>query len=120
MAKTQQTRRKQRDKADRLFSLYIRARDRVCQKCGASKEQGQLQCAHIFGRRYFGTRWDPDNAVCLCAGCHKSFTHDPIRWEDWCIERMGEAKYLEVRARAQAVTKPDYEAIIYRLEEALG
>lgn len=113
---SQATRRTQRNKADRLFSVYIRHRDRVCQKCGQSEH---LQCAHIFSRRYFGTRWDAENALALCVGCHKYFTHAPIEWEDWILARIGEEKYRELRARAQAVTKPDYEAIIYRLAKAL-
>lgn len=103
-----------RNKADRLFSLYIRGRDRVCVKCG---RQVNLQCAHVFSRRYMNVRFDPRNAVTLCAGCHKYFTHNPIEWEDFMVERMGTVAYSELRADARRTdTRVDYEAIIEWLE----
>lgn len=106
-----------RNKADRLFSLYIR-RGGVCDRCGASDPK-QLQCAHIFSRRYFATRWEEDNAMPLCKGCHVYFTHNPIQWEDFCRERLG-PRYDTLRQQAQDPTyKPDYEEIIARLQVLL-
>jgi hypothetical protein len=58
--------RKARDKADDLFAELIRSRG-YCQRCGKTE---RLQCAHIITRIHAPTRCLPQNAWCLCAGCH--------------------------------------------------
>lgn len=70
-----------RNKADALFSKFIR-RGGVCQaaerthiKCG-----GPLQCAHLTTRSHTALRFDEMNALCLCAGHHRYFTHRPFEW----------------------------------------
>lgn len=88
---------------DREFSLFIRERDRVCQRCGKDRN---LQCAHIVSRTYRKTRWDPDNAMALCFGCHKTFTHWPLEWEAFVITRMGEEGYRELKLKAQDTVGP--------------
>lgn len=97
--------------ADKWFSLIVRRRG-ACEHCGSVQS---LQCAHVFSRLYLGTRWDEDNALCLCAGCHMFFTHRPIEWEDFVIGRMGSRQYWSMRRRAAAVTHPDYEVLLDRL-----
>lgn len=99
--------------ADKWFSLIIRSSGQ-CYQCGESDPR-QLQCAHIFSRRYLDTRWDEDNALCLCAACHMFFTHRPIEWEDFVSEEIGWDAYLRLRARAIKVTKPDYVELLDRL-----
>lgn len=107
-----------KNKADRLFSQYIRQRDGGCVACLSVEN---LQCAHIFTRSYLNTRFDEDNAVCLCAGCHKFYTHRPIEWSDFIIARIGEEKYQDVRMRAVSTdTRIDYEAVIEVLQRRLG
>lgn len=99
-----------RNKCDKLFSIFIRARDKVCVACGSARN---LQCAHVFSRRYLKVRWDERNAVALCAGCHVKFTHFPLEWEDFIIERMGQDEYTQLRADARETSyKVDYEATL--------
>ena len=105
------TRTQLKERCDRLFSLRIRLRG-SCEICGKRPPEVTLQCAHIFSRRYMGTRWDFRNALCLCAGCHFYYTHRPIDWEDKVKEMIGEELYEEVRLHARAITKPDYDAIL--------
>ena len=99
--------------ADRLFSLIIRSRD-GCERCG---EGSQLQCAHVFSRRYLGTRWDERNAFCLDSGCHIFMTYRPLEWEDWCIARMGRDAWEALRQKALIVTKPDYPMLVESLRQ---
>ena len=67
---------KPKDKATELHSMVVRARDGyTCRLCGRSDRQ--IQCAHIFSRRYAATRTDEENAVALCAGCHMRLTDRP-------------------------------------------
>lgn len=102
--------------ADKLFSKLIRTRDRYCQMCGTDYD---LDCAHIFSRGYFSTRWDPANAVALCSGHHKEFTHRPIEWDDWCIERMGREAWDALRFKARRGGMPDVGLTITELRVAL-
>lgn len=107
----QPTRTQLKKKADRLFSLRVRLKG-YCEKCASTKN---LQCAHIFSRRYLATRWDEANALCLCQACHMFFTPRPIQFEDWVRAYIGNEKYEEVRQRALGLGKPDYEEILARL-----
>ena len=48
----------------------ILTRDRVCQLCGATKEQERLEVDHIVPRSKGGTN-DPGNLQVLCAPCNR-------------------------------------------------
>lgn len=52
---------------DRVFSIWIRKRDRNCITCGSIK---QLQCGHFVSRRFFATRWDEKNCAAQCVSCN--------------------------------------------------
>jgi len=72
-----------RDKADALFSLFIRARG-VCEAKGwiGKKCFGPLTCSHRIGRDCKVLRWDERNADCLCLGCHQYFeSHKDEYWK---------------------------------------
>ena len=98
---------------DKLFSEKIREAG-VCAKCGSRE---YLQCAHIVSRRYLQTRFDLDNALCLCRGCHLfSHTH-PAEWEVWLEDTLGRKYLKKLRDKALAYGKIDYEEIIYKLKK---
>jgi len=61
---------------DRVFSLYIRARDGYkCMMVGSGcKCGGPVQCNHLLSRSKYRTRWDERNAVSGCAG-HNTWAH---------------------------------------------
>lgn len=99
---------------DLLWSKLIRARGR-CENCGQQPPSVVLQAAHGFSRRYRGTRWDLVNGFCLCAGCHVRYTYDPLAWDDWLYNRLGE-KYQLLRKQALAVCKQDFAAILAELK----
>lgn len=104
-----------KNKADRVFSLYIRARDGSCKNCG---RPDNLQAAHIVSRRYHGTRWDEENCVALCRDCHVFYTHRPLEWSVW-VDENGPVKWEDMRRRALSTTKPDYEVIVAHYTERL-
>ena len=90
-------------KATKLHSLVVRGRG-ACERCG-ERDYAKLQAAHIVPRRYSVTRCDPENAWCLCAGCH-------MRLTEWASEHMllvaqtiGEDRYDELRAAAERGVK---------------
>lgn len=99
-------------KADRLFSLIIRARG-ACEACGAT---ANLQCAHIVSRRFSHTRCDEENAFCLCAGCHHHFTDHPVEFAEFVLRERGDT-YPAVYLRSQATGKVDWFQVAVRLQE---
>lgn len=106
-----------RNKADKLFSKYIRQRDKECQASG--NHVGVLQCAHLISRRYLATRFDDRNAVALCIGHHKFFTEHPIQWDTWCVFWLGLRPWESLREKAVVGGRPDYESIIEDLQDLL-
>ena len=56
---------------DRVFSLFIRNRDRgICASCGVKKDISEMQCGHYISRSHMSTRWDEENCHCQCVGCN--------------------------------------------------
>lgn len=81
------------DKADNLFSLWVRTRDKwTCQRCGHQYEPptSALHCSHFKGRGKEATRFEPLNCDALCYGCHRYFTAQPDEHYRWQVERKGQ------------------------------
>lgn len=86
------------DKADKEFSLYIRGRDGRCQRCGKTEN---LQCSHFWSRQHSSTRYDPDNCVALCGGCH-IFNWEKEKqgaYRDFMLRWLKEDKFKELEKR---------------------
>jgi hypothetical protein len=92
-----------KNKADRLFSEFIR-RKGYCEWCG-KVDDGTLQCSHIFSRRFLVTRWEPINANCLCASCHFKWHQQPVEAVEWVKGYLGEDVYNELRIVAKTSIK---------------
>ncbi len=105
-----------RNRADRLFSLIVRAEGK-CAHCGSTEN---LTAAHIVGRRHYATRWSEDNSEPLCWPCHHRFTLNPVSWNLWIIEQIGEEAWWDLHRRALAKWDGDYDALIDRLEKRLA
>jgi len=115
--------------ADSLFAAFIVHRDGCCQKCGTTS---YLQCSHHISRGRLATRYDPENAVAHCRGCHKTFTENPPLHLEWIIDRMGADEYELLLDRAYGprdengvrhqtdANRPDYASLIalYREDAA--
>lgn len=57
--------------ADRVFSLWIRRRDKgVCFTCGVQKPEGKMQNGHFVSRSYNSLRYDEKNCHCQCPACN--------------------------------------------------
>ena len=117
-----------RDSLDDLFSEYIRKRAYcdgmiICHRCGhiyydTTREDGStrpawmnLEAAHFKGRGQQSVRFDPDNALPVCAGCHSIMDSDPDEKIRVFTFWFGEERLDLLRARAIETGKPDREAI---------
>lgn len=107
--------------ADRLFSEFIKERDRICMATtdfwlGAQFDcvtfQG-LHCAHLRRRGYLAIRWDPRNAVALCAGHHKWFDDNTIEKEDMRLQYWGRRRYNAIKKKAlEGDWRPELERVL--------
>jgi hypothetical protein len=90
-----------RTQADARFSQQIRDRDgRRCKRCGSTPHPMGLHCAHHFTRRTGATRFDPDNALALCYGCHQYLDSHPDEKEAFWRSIIGDERFDALAARA--------------------
>jgi hypothetical protein len=105
-------------KLDKLWGLAIRKRaNDLCEKCGKPANNPH----HIFGRKNFSVRWDLENGICLCSGCHTmnrwSAHQAPTWFSDWLKEKRGEEWYDNLLVRANRVAFNNFEDIKIYLEK---
>lgn len=99
--------------ATALHSLIVRARG-ACQRCGVGCACPQrpakhlprpacpLECSHIMSRSFAATRTDERNAFCLCSGCHREFTANPIGHAAFASELLGVLVLHDLQRKAYA------------------
>lgn len=96
---------------DKWFSLYIRQRDNwICNKCGTKfkpyEEGGDnrhlkgLHNAHNFGRGKRSTRWEPENCMALCYGCHRFIDKHAGAKRSLFIRKFGEEAYNRMEIKS--------------------
>jgi len=103
-----------RNLLDAAFSLKIRVRG-ICEWHWCKGYQ--LQTAHIFSRKNYSTRWDEDNAVCLCAKCHFFAHQNPVLFTEFIQDHLGIEKYESLKMRAAQMKKWTIEQLEARLAE---
>ncbi len=101
---------------DKLFSQYIRLRDKVCQRCGSSNG---LQTSHFWGRVRKSVRYDEENACLLCFGCHHYFHANPAEHTAWFQKHLGERAFELLQVRATRPQKVDENAIYLYLQNKI-
>ena len=121
MAKRKASRKTLVKKVDKIFSKYIRLRDKYCVLCG-SPENGN--CGHLFSRRHYSTRWDDGNCFQQCYPCNFKHNLQPSHYYNWYIEKFGKEKLDELHSKHQQTKKYTnvdleelYEEIKERYEE---
>jgi hypothetical protein len=91
-----------RDAADKWFSDVVRQKAGFqCEHCG--KQDGRMECAHIWGRAAKSVRWSMDNALCLCHYCHKVFTANPLDFSVWLESHLGQGHLDMLREKWQVL-----------------
>ena len=102
-------------KSDVLWSQIIK-RVGYCEICGGTNS---LNAHHIISRSHYALRYDIDNGICLCAGCHRfnknSAHNNPVYFMDWFKTKHPE-RYEYLLSMKNATRQEDYEQILKRLE----
>lgn len=105
-----------RSKADAIFSDFIRLRDQgICQRCHGQyepKSQG-YHCSHFWGRGNKSVRFDPENAVGMCASCHVYMGANPHDHAEFFLKRLGPEKYEALRVRKELKQKVNESEIYF-------
>jgi len=90
-------------RADSEFSLFIRRRDGMCQHplCpNRRRPQAELECSHFFGRAMWVARYDPDNCIALCHGCHAKWeARKKTQYREYMIRRLGQKRFDQLERR---------------------
>ena len=113
------------DPLDRLCSEYARKRAIIrcggCERCGKGKASWKdLQCMHNHGRGKQTVRYDPDNILGGCYGCHRYIDSQPTAKKKLFREKLGDERYEALELRALLTRpKPDKEAIKIWLQKEI-
>ena len=114
------------DQADKTFSQFIRLRDKRCMRCGSRVEFNGAgmpishQCSHYFGRGREGTRFDPENADCLCWGCHQIWgSEEKEEYRNFKIKQLGLNGFKILQMRANTFHKKDRKRSLLIVKDLL-
>lgn len=92
---------------DDLWSKLVK--DRAGNQCEKCHKTSYLNSHHIFSRQNKSVRWDLDNGICLCAGCHvlnrDSAHKSPLLFAEWVKSKRGEKWYQILMAKAHSIGK---------------
>lgn len=92
-------------RADRLFSLWVRDRDGRCTASPVFHTDcdGPLQAAHIVGRRNQRVRYSPANVHAVCRAHHIAIDQHGREGAkyDWAVFVLGETQFTDLRIKAR-------------------
>ena len=104
------------DPLDKVFSSYIRTRDKVCKRCGGKAQH----CAHFHGRARRSVRWDEDNACGLCFGCHQYLDSHAMEKVEFFKQLLGEERFDLLNSRMRNTwPKPDKILLMIYYQERI-
>lgn len=112
-------RRISRDRADELFSNYIRERDGWrCQRCHKYYQPPTraLHCAHYYGRVEQNTREDPENCLSLCYGCHSYMDSHHEEFRAFMLKRLGQDRFDALVLRGNTYCKKDRKMALIKVK----
>lgn len=102
---------KVKDELDRVFSLFIRARDKKCVQCGKTYN---LTNGHLISRRKLETRWCEMNCNCQCTGCNLSHEYNREPYTIWFIDKYGSDEYKKLYEKSRNLKGNKYGIKIMR------
>lgn len=97
-------------KADKYFSLLVRLKaDWTCERCRTTYEPPTtaLHCSHFHGRSKKSVRFDFENAISACYGCHRYLGSNPVEHHNFFLKRLGKKRFELLNLRANTPAKVD-------------
>lgn len=94
--------------SDVAWSKYIRTRDDwTCQRCSKKYKPPTmaLHCSHYWSRGAWTVRFDEDNTMALCYGCHRYLGGNPSEHREFVLARLGQKRYDALQLRRNSSLK---------------
>lgn len=89
---------------------------KTCAWCKQATDS--LQSDHIFNRWKHSTRWNVNNCIGLCAGCHLfRKKREPLAWAQMVQKEVDPDVLAELETKSQEMIQPDYDVILAYLRE---
>lgn len=105
---------------DALFSRYIRAKAGWrCERCGNKPDRRGLHVHHFHRRRKMATRYDSENCLSLCLGCHQYFHENRKEEEAFLLQKLGQDRFDMLEARSRTPQKVDVDLLTLYFEQIL-
>lgn len=102
---------------DRVFSLWIRARDGACVTCGSTE---QANNGHLFSRKNLSTRYCEINCNQQCWPCNSLHRWDTHPYTRWFIGKYGLEAYDELHRKHRQIkqfSNPDLQELIEKYKQ---
>jgi hypothetical protein len=101
----------------RVFSLWVRTRDKMCMM-GGKDCSGPIQAGHIIGRRKLPTKYDEMNVWGQCRKHNWLHNRNPERYIAWFIRQHGAEAYTRLVDKSmrpgKALSPQEIESLIKR------
>lgn len=115
---------KLKDKADRLFSKYIRLKYSqdgyvTCYTCPTTRAIEHQQCGHFIKRAHLNTRWDEENCRVQCRACNEFLDGNYKVFLRRLKKEIGHLAFEALERRKNTLKimkKADYELLIEDLK----
>ena len=115
------------DSADRIFSQFIRLRDKRCQRCFSLVRMNgkglpiSHTASHYFGRGRENTRFDTENVDTVCFSCHRIWgSDDKEGYRMFKIKQLGEQGFKLLQMRSEMYKKKDRKMSLLIAKEMLN
>ena len=115
------------DKADILFSQWIRLRDLMCVRCYSPVKLNSKglpishQASHFYGRGRENTRFEPDNVDTLDMGCHRIWgSDDRETYRIFKLKQLGQKRFDSLMVQANTYKKKDRKLEVIKWQEQLN
>lgn len=105
-----------KDRAWKVFSLWIRARDGKCVTCG---ERSNLQAGHFF---HNVLDFDEENVNAQCARCNKWLHGNLAVYANYLLNKLGQERFEALNLRhykaigGEKRSEKDFELLIKKYE----
>ena len=80
---------------DKYISIIVRRRDRRCVTCGGRRN---LQCFHLYSRRYLAIRFNLVNCNAMCGFCNRRHNRDALPYMVYMQEKYSPHTVEELSA----------------------
>lgn len=109
-------------KLDKVFSEYIRRRDRgICCTCGVQKEWKLQQAGHYISRSHLSTRYNEINVHCQCISCNVFKSGNMPSYTLFLQRKFGGQIIEELYKKSLEITKDfPYVSLIALYEDKLS